>query len=94
MQRIAAVVPTTSSSDLGVSDKVDRIGLGAPGPMDLPRGYLVAPPQLPTWWDFPIRDTVSQLSESAGFILERCQCGGLWRVLAGQWTRRGFDDSA
>ncbi len=38
-----------------------RAGLGAPGPMDLPRGMLVAPPQLPTWWDFPIRDCVAKL---------------------------------
>ncbi len=60
MQRIAAVVQAVQQ-DLGVTDKVDRIGLGAPGPMDLPRGYLVAPPQLPSWWDFPIRDKVSQL---------------------------------
>jgi glucokinase len=29
--------------------------------MDLPRGLLVAPPQLPSWWDFPIRDAVAQL---------------------------------
>jgi glucokinase len=60
MQRIAAVVQGVQQ-DLGVTDKVDRIGLGAPGPMDLPRGYLVAPPQLPSWWDFPIRDKVSRL---------------------------------
>ncbi len=31
--------------------------------MDLSRGYLVAPPQLPSWWDFPIRDTVAELMQ-------------------------------
>lgn len=41
----------------------EGIGLGAPGPMDLDRGLLVAPPQLPSWWDFPIRDAVAQLLE-------------------------------
>ncbi len=60
MQRVAAVV-TDLEQQLGVSDRVTRVGLGAPGPMDLPRGYLVAPPQLPCWWDFPLRDTVAQL---------------------------------
>ena len=48
---------------LGISDKVRRVGLGAPGPMDLPKGYLVAPPQLPSWWDFPIRDTIAKMLE-------------------------------
>ena len=45
------------------SSRAVRIGLGAPGPMDLPRGLLVAPPQLPSWWDFPIREAVAQLLE-------------------------------
>lgn len=60
MQRVAAVIGDCEQQ-LGVSDKAQGIGLGAPGPMDLPRGYLVAPPQLPSWWDYPIRDTVAEL---------------------------------
>ena len=60
MQRVAEFVQETENL-LGVSDQVARVGLGAPGPMDLPRGYLVSPPQLPAWWDFPIRDTVAEL---------------------------------
>ncbi len=42
----------------GAVGQVARIGLGAPGPMDLPRGLLVAPPQLPSWWEFPLVDAV------------------------------------
>lgn len=60
LDRITAVVERVQQA-LDVADKVDCIGLGAPGPMDLPRGYLVAPPQLPSWWDFPIRDKVAEL---------------------------------
>lgn len=59
-EQIAKVI-TEAEAELGVGDDIKRVGLGAPGPMDLPRGYLVAPPQLPTWWDFPIRDTVGEL---------------------------------
>ena len=44
---------------LGTSTSVARAGLGAPGPMDLVSGYLVAPPQLPSWWDYPLRDRVA-----------------------------------
>ena len=60
MQRVAAVIED-SENQLGVASQTRRIGLGAPGPMDLERGYLVAPPQLPNWWDFPIRDTLGKL---------------------------------
>ncbi len=60
MQRIAEMI-RGQEQRLGIAERVDRIGLGAPGPMDLPRGYLVAPPQLPSWWDFPIRDRISGL---------------------------------
>ncbi len=60
MQRVAAVIHGLEEQ-LNVSSKTGGVGLGAPGPMDLPRGYLVAPPQLPSWWDFPIRDTIAKL---------------------------------
>lgn len=60
MQRVATVIGRLEDQ-LGISGHVPRIGLGAPGPMDVPRGYLLAPPQLPSWWDFPIRDTIAKL---------------------------------
>lgn len=60
MQRCADLMQS-AESNLGIADQIARVGLGTPGPMDLPRGYLVAPPQLPSWWNFPIRDTLSKL---------------------------------
>lgn len=60
MQRVAAVVRDIEAR-LDVASQTKQIGLGAPAPMDLKRGYLVAPPQLPSWCDFPIRDAVSEL---------------------------------
>ncbi len=60
MNRVAAVVQDLEQK-LDIASNVARIGLGAPGPMDLKRGYLVAPPQLPGWWDFPIRQCVQKL---------------------------------
>jgi len=32
------------------------IGVGVPGPVDFARGVLVAPPLMPEWENFPIRD--------------------------------------
>jgi glucokinase len=40
--------------------QVARVGLGSPGSMDLPAGMLVEPPNLPHWWNFPIRDAFAQ----------------------------------
>jgi len=58
VERVARVVEEIAER-LGVKDRIVRAGLGAPGPMDLPKGYLVAPPQLPSWWNYPIRDRVA-----------------------------------
>ncbi len=62
MQRVAAVI-LDFDEQLGLSDgAIAGIGLGAPGPMDLLAGKLVAPPQLPTWWGFGIRDCLAKLT--------------------------------
>ncbi|MEO1615590.1 MAG: ROK family protein [Planctomycetota bacterium] len=53
IDRVAEII-TSVEADLGVTGSVPAIGLGAPGPMDLKKGTLVAPPQLPTWWGFEI----------------------------------------
>ena len=39
---------------------VNSVGLATPGTMDIPGGWLLEPPDLPGWWDFPIRDTVGE----------------------------------
>ncbi len=61
MQRVAAVI-ADYEEQFGIAQQVGYIGLGAPGPMDLKNGLLVAPPQLPSWWDFPIRDCIATLT--------------------------------
>ena len=60
MERIAAVVNEVETR-LSVVGQVPQIGLGAPGPMDLAKGLLVAPPQLPSWWGFPIVKSLTEL---------------------------------
>ncbi len=36
------------------------VGLATPGTMDIPAGYLIDPPNLPGWINFPIRDLLAQ----------------------------------
>jgi glucokinase len=38
---------------------VVRAGIATPGPMDIAKGMILRPGNLPGWWDFPIRDRVS-----------------------------------
>jgi glucokinase len=38
---------------------VVRAGLATPGPMDISKGMILRPGNLPGWWDFPIRERVS-----------------------------------
>ncbi|MEX2316943.1 MAG: ROK family protein [Pirellulales bacterium] len=38
---------------------VARAGLVTPGPIDVPRGLILQPGNIPNWWDFPIRERAS-----------------------------------
>ena len=68
VQRIADVIGE-HERQLGITQNNSGIGIGAPGPMNLNEGCLVAPPQLPSWWGFPIRDSVAeQLGRTATLL--------------------------
>jgi len=89
MQRITDVVRSIEQR-LGVADQVTRIGLGAPGPMDLPGGLLVAPPQLPSWWNFPIRDAISSLLQRPVSFLNDANAAAYGEF----WLGSGRDDGS
>jgi glucokinase len=40
-------------------DQVVAVGLATPGTMDIPRGMLLDPPNLPGWINYPVRDRVA-----------------------------------
>lgn len=62
VRRIAEVIAATESR-LGLPQPSRRCGIGAPGPMDLSTGDLIAPPQLPSWANFPLRDAVAEAAD-------------------------------
>lgn len=43
-----------------LSEQILGLGIGVPGPVDFARGVLVAPPLMPTWENFSIRDFFQQ----------------------------------
>jgi glucokinase len=57
----AAIQQVVASAGLE-GGSISRIGLGTPGTMDVPNGILLAPGNLPGWWQFPIRDALSRAS--------------------------------
>lgn len=44
----------------GLADDVQGVGVGVPGPVSFREGVPVAPPIMPGWNRFPVRDTVGQ----------------------------------
>ncbi|WP_016908026.1 ROK family transcriptional regulator [Streptomyces xiaopingdaonensis] len=44
----------------GVADGLDGAGVGVPGPVRFPEGVPVAPPIMPGWDGFPVREVLSQ----------------------------------
>jgi len=41
-------------------EAIQAVGLGTPGTMDIRRGYILEPPNLPGWRHFPIRDELAK----------------------------------
>lgn len=59
VERLALKI-AEAEKQLGLTrEQVPAAGLGTPGSMDLKRGYLLDPPNLPHWWNFPIRQRVA-----------------------------------
>lgn len=42
-------------------DEVPAVGLGTPGTQDIPRGMILAPPNMPHWRYFPVRDRLGEV---------------------------------
>jgi glucokinase len=50
----------TLAHEVGIATTdIARVGLGSPGPLDIPRGRIVRAGNLSGWDDFPLRDRVS-----------------------------------
>ena len=87
VNRIAEVVAEVETR-CKVVGQVRRIGLGAPGPMDLPRGYLVAPPQLPSWWDFPICQAIEKKTGRAVSFMNDASAAGFGEFWIGSGAKQ------
>lgn len=51
-------------------EQILGIGVGVPGPVDFARGVLVAPPLMPDWQDFSIRDFFKEFFPSVYVVVD------------------------
>ena len=57
--RMGRMVHTLASLAGVATADIARVGLGSPGPLDIPAGKIVRAGNLPGWDDFPLRDRVA-----------------------------------
>ena len=60
VSRMAEAVSKLLSEAGAEKKEVVRIGLATPGPLDLKAGILLTPGNLRTWWNYPMRQRVSE----------------------------------
>jgi len=46
-------------------EDIDRVGIGAPGPVDFDRGVVLAAPNMPGWTDIHIRDKITEIGRAS-----------------------------
>ena len=60
VRRINETLEDTFSKLRLSRDDIARVGLGTPGTMDISKGILLEPGNLPHWWHFPIQSAVQE----------------------------------
>jgi glucokinase len=71
--------------------RLAAIGIGCPGPLDLERGCLLSPPNMPrSWRNFPLRDFVEQESGLPVVVENDANAAALGEHLYG--AGRGYSD--
>lgn len=86
--RIAALAAQVAAA-LPAGGFIRGLGLGAPGPLDPASGIVMAPPNLPGWYDVPLRDLVQERVGMPVVLGNDANAAALaeWRFGAGVGTR-------
>lgn len=62
-ERINEALRSLASENEIASERIARLGLATPGPMDVPGGMLLIPGNLPSWHNTPIRDIIAKATD-------------------------------
>jgi glucokinase-like ROK family protein len=68
--RCSELLAEITNAQGGIPDQILGIGVGVPGPVDFARGILVAPPLMPEWENFRIRDFFKETFPSAFVVVD------------------------
>lgn len=70
LDRVAAVISHLISQQAGLDRPLLAAGIGVPGPVEYSKGVLIAPPLMPAWEGFPIREFMQRYFPSALVIID------------------------
>lgn len=70
LQRCCGLILELSKKQGCQPEQILGIGIGVPGPVDFARGVLVAPPLMPHWENFPIRNFFQRTFSSAYVVVD------------------------
>ncbi|MFN8449069.1 MAG: ROK family transcriptional regulator [Anaerolineae bacterium] len=70
LDRLAVVVAEMLAELHIPADRVISVGIGVPGPVDFARGILIAPPIMPGWERYPIRERLRQTFPTATIVVD------------------------
>lgn len=65
------------------TEDISGVGIGAPGPMDIPAGMLTEPPNLPGWRDVPLRQIIANALNVPTFLENDANAAGIGEYLYG-----------
>ena len=70
-------------------EDVSGIGIGSPGPLDIPKGMLIDPPNLPTWRNVPLRQIIQDSLGAPTYLENDANAAAIGEYLygAGRGTR-------
>lgn len=68
--RCSVLILETALAQSIQPEQILGIGVGVPGPVDFARGVLVAPPLMPDWENYPIRDFFKEIFTSAFVVVD------------------------
>lgn len=68
--RCSVLILETALAQSIQPEQILGIGVGVPGPVDFARGVLVAPPLMPDWENYPIRDFFKETFTSAFVVVD------------------------
>lgn len=74
------------------SDPICGIGIGCPGPLDIPGGKVLNPPNIPGWWNFDIVDYVEEKTGLPAKVNNDANVAGLAEALLG--AGKGYESVA